>query len=92
MYFDKSAALGEDVETAKKMERDTEEKVYQIWTVLSAFEELSAATISEMLLHVSIGKHIEGVNMAKRFIDHVHILFKAINILNEMFSNVNEPG
>lgn len=86
------AALGEDVETAKKMERDTEEKVYQIWTVLSAFEELSAATISEMLLHVSIGKHIEGVNMAKRFIDHVHILFKAINILNEMFSNVNEPG
>jgi hypothetical protein len=84
--------LGEDVEKAKKMETDTEEKTYQIWTVLSAFEESSAATISDMLLHVSVGKYIEGVNMAKRFIDHVHILFKAINLLNEMFINLNEPG
>ncbi|KAM3582846.1 Rho-type GTPase activating protein Rga1 [Umbelopsis sp. WA50703] len=74
------------------METDTEEKTYQIWTVLSAFEESSAATISDMLLHVSVGKYIEGVNMAKRFIDHVHILFKAINLLNEMFINLNEPA
>jgi hypothetical protein len=76
----------------EKMERDTEEKVYQIWTVLSAFEESSAATISDMLLHVSIGKYIDGVNMAKRFIDHVHILFEAIDLLDGMYVEKNEQG
>lgn len=74
------------------MERDNEEKVYQIWTVLSAFEESSAATISDMLLHVSIGKYMDGVNMAKRFIDHVQILFQAIDLLDGMYAEIREQG
>lgn len=86
------AAAGQDSEAMKKMERDTEEKVYQIWTVLSAFEESSAAAISDMLLHVSIGKYMDGVHMAKRFIDHVQILFQAIDLLDGMYSQIHEQG
>ncbi|KAF9022446.1 hypothetical protein BGZ52_000926 [Haplosporangium bisporale] len=58
-----------------------EEKVYQIWTVLSAFEESSAGCISEMLLHVSNGAYYDGVQMAEKFILHVEILFSAIDDL-----------
>ena len=58
-----------------------EEKVYHIWTVLSAFEESSAACISDMLLRVSNGSYIEGVKIAEKFIMHVEILFKAIDKL-----------
>ena len=76
----------------EKMERDTEEKVYQIWTVLSAFEESSAATISDMLLHFSIGKYIDGVNMARRFIDHVHILFQVIDLLDGLYIQNHGEG
>jgi hypothetical protein len=91
-YYFHFIALSSENPDVMKMERDTEEKVYQIWTVLSAFEESSAATISDMLLHVSIGKYIDGVSMAKRFIDHVHILFQAIDLLDGMYVEKNEQG
>jgi hypothetical protein len=67
-----------------------EDQMYQIWTVLSAFEESAAACISDMLLHVSNGAYIEGVNMAKRFITHVDILFTAIDSLKTQFEKVND--
>ncbi|ORZ23186.1 hypothetical protein BCR42DRAFT_404189 [Absidia repens] len=58
-----------------------EEKVYRIWTVLSAFEDSSAACISDMLVHVSEGSYDEGVRMADYFITHVDVLFCAIDEL-----------
>ncbi|KAI8340142.1 hypothetical protein BC941DRAFT_393152 [Chlamydoabsidia padenii] len=58
-----------------------EEKVYRIWTVLSAFEDSSAACISDMLVHVSEGSYGEGVRMADYFITHVDVLFCAIDDL-----------
>ena len=58
-----------------------EEKVYRIWTVLSAFEESAAACISDMLLQVSEGGYAEGLKMADYFIAHVHVLFAAIDDL-----------
>lgn len=68
-------------EELKRAQHQMEEKVYQIWTVLSAFEESSAGCISEMLLHVSNGAYYDGVQMAEKFILHVEILFSAIDDL-----------
>jgi LIM domain len=74
----------------KKAQSDMEDQMYQIWTVLSAFEESAAACISDMLLHVSNGAYIEGVNMAKSFITHVDILFAAIDSLKSQFEKVSD--
>lgn len=65
-------------------EEQMEEKVYRIWSVLSAFEESSAACISDMLLHVSNGSYVEGILVAKKFIMHVDILFGATDRLDSM--------
>ncbi|OZJ01815.1 hypothetical protein BZG36_04809 [Bifiguratus adelaidae] len=73
-------------------QQEMEEKVYQIWTVLSAFEESSAACISDMLLHVSNGAYVEGVQMAERFIIHVEVLFGAIDDLGLQYREVDHDG
>ncbi|BGP32005.1 Rho-type GTPase activating protein Rga1 [Rhodotorula toruloides] len=69
----------------KARQKHMEEQVYRIWTILSAFEESSAACISEMLRHVSSGHYMEGVGMAEKFVLHVETLFAAIDDLNEAF-------
>ncbi|GJN89320.1 hypothetical protein Rhopal_002300-T1 [Rhodotorula paludigena] len=69
----------------KARQRHMEEQVYRIWTILSAFEESSAACISEMLRHVSSGRYMEGVGMAEKFVLHVETLFAAIDDLNAAF-------
>ncbi|EFX02458.1 Rho GTPase activator [Grosmannia clavigera kw1407] len=73
-------------ETAKRTlvreeEERMEDKVYRIWSVLSTFEESSAACISDMLLHVSNGAYVDGVLVARRFIGHVEILFRSADNL-----------
>lgn len=69
-----------------------EEQVYRIWTVLSAFEESSAACISEMLRHVSSGMYLEGVRMAEKFVLHVETLFSAIDDLAIQFKYAGAKG
>ncbi|KAL2178530.1 uncharacterized protein P884DRAFT_268537 [Thermothelomyces heterothallicus CBS 202.75] len=69
-------------ELVREEEERMEEKVYRIWSVLSTFEESSAACISDMLLHVSNGAYIDGVMVAKRFIFHVDILFRSADRLD----------
>lgn len=76
----------------RKVEEDMEEKVYRIWSVLSTFEESSAACISDMLLHVSNGAYIDGVLVAKRFIWHVEILFQSTDRLDATMLRINEKG
>ncbi|KAI8149423.1 hypothetical protein BJV82DRAFT_588023 [Fennellomyces sp. T-0311] len=71
------------VELAEK-QRDMEEKVYRIWTVLSAFEESSAVCISEMLLHVSNGAYVEGICLSERFLVHVEALFSGVDELDKI--------
>ena len=66
-------------EKLKDGQKVIEEKVYHIWTVLSAFEESSAACISDMLLHVSNGSYLQGVRMAESFVKHIRILFASID-------------
>ncbi|KAL2381047.1 hypothetical protein RJ035_006591 [Blastomyces gilchristii] len=72
-------ATEQDRDFVRKQEDRMEEKVYRIWRVLSTFEESSAACISDMLLHVSNGAYIDGVVVAKKFIFHVEVLFKALD-------------
>ena len=72
----------------REEEEQMEEKVYRIWSVLSAFEESSAACISDMLLHVSNGSYVEGIVTARKFIWHVDILFGATDKLD--FTMISE--
>ena len=74
-------ATDEERNRVRDEEDIMEEKVYRIWSILSTFEESSAACISDMLLHVSNGAYIEGVLVAKRFISHVEVLFGAVDQL-----------
>lgn len=77
-------ATDEERTLVREEEERMEEKVYNIWSVLSTFEESSAACISDMLLHVSNGAYMDGVLVAKKFIWHVDILFGAIDRLHRL--------
>ncbi|KAG5647457.1 hypothetical protein DXG03_009388 [Asterophora parasitica] len=69
-----------------------EQQVYRIWTVLSAFEESSAACISDMLRQVSNGQYLDAIRMAERFILHVEVLFATIDDLEYYFARLNMKG
>jgi RhoGAP domain/LIM domain len=73
-------------ESVREDEEKMEAKVYRIWSILSTFEESSAACISDMLLHVSNGAYVDGVLVARKFIWHVDILFGAIDRLADMIT------
>ncbi|KAJ8487930.1 hypothetical protein ONZ45_g14153 [Pleurotus djamor] len=69
-----------------------EQQVYRIWTVLSAFEESSAACISDMLRQVSNGQYLDAIRMAEKFILHVEVLFATIDDLEYYFGQLNQKG
>lgn len=69
-----------------------ETQVEQIWKVLSAFEESSAACISEMLRFVSANQHSEAILMAEKFILHVEVPFAAIDDLEAQFALEGAKG
>lgn len=79
-------------ELIRTQEERMEEKVYRIWSVLSTFEESSAACISDMLLHVSNGAYVDGVLVAKRFIWHVEVLFQSADRLDQLVGSNDEKG
>ncbi|KAK2069383.1 hypothetical protein P8C59_003969 [Phyllachora maydis] len=79
-------------EEVRHEEERMEEKVYRIWSVLSAFEESSAACISDMLLHVSNGAYVDGIMVAKKFIWHVDLLFRAADNLDVAMSRMDVKG
>jgi hypothetical protein len=76
----------------KGEEEAIEEKVLWIWRTLSAYEERSATTISDMLLHVSNGAYMEGVMSARRFIVHIDLLFAAADDLDYLMSTQTPKG
>ena len=76
----------------REAEEKMEDKVYRIWSVLSTFEESSAACISDMLLHVSNGAFVDGVLVAKKFIWHVEILFQSMDRLELTMGQVDMNG
>ncbi|KUJ11057.1 RhoGAP-domain-containing protein [Mollisia scopiformis] len=93
-----NARLLEDVtdeegRNAVRLEEERmEDKVYRIWSVLSTFEESSAACISDMLLHVSNGAYVDGVLTAKKFILHVDILFRSADKLDATMAKLGPKG
>lgn len=82
----------ESRQAVKKAEELMEEKVYRIWSVLSTFEESSAACISDMLLHVSNGAYVDGVMVAKKFMWHVDILFRSADRLEATTQRLDMKG
>ncbi|WFC97008.1 Rho-type GTPase activating protein Rga1 [Malassezia brasiliensis] len=78
----------ETPESLLHKQRTMETRVFTIWRVLSAYEESSAACISDMLRHVSNGKYLGGVRYAGRFVLHVEVLFSAIDRLEQQFARV----
>ncbi|KAF5388648.1 hypothetical protein D9757_004814 [Collybiopsis confluens] len=69
-----------------------EQLVYRIWTVLSAFEESSAACISDMLRQVSNGQYLDAIRMAEKFILHVEVLFASLDDLEFYFARLSMKG
>ena len=61
-------------------------------SVLSAFEESSAACISDMLRQVSNGQYLDAIRMAEKFILHVEVLFGAIDDLEHHFASNGLKG
>ncbi|KAJ1975291.1 Rho-type GTPase activating protein Rga1 [Dimargaris xerosporica] len=68
----------------------TEDQIYSIWTILSTFEESSAACISDMLIHVSNLAYVEALLVAEKFIMHVHTLFTAIDDLEDQLAHFDD--
>lgn len=85
-------ATDEERENIRKEEEQMEERQYRIWSVLSQFEETSAACISDMLLHVSNGAYMEGVLVAKKFITYVDVLFSATDRLDSYVVKSGKSG
>lgn len=85
-------ATNEERTRVREEEDIMEEKVYKIWSILSSFEESSAACISDMLLNVSNGAYTDGVLIAKRFIAHVEVLFTSIDQLASYIRSQSMKG
>lgn len=85
-------ADAESRDLVRQEEEKMEEKVFRIWSVLSTFEESSAACISDMLLHVSNGGYIDGVLVAKKFILHVEVLFQSADRLDQTMKRLEMKG
>ncbi|KZV72182.1 RhoGAP-domain-containing protein [Peniophora sp. CONT] len=79
----------ENPASLKEKQVRMEQQVYRIWTVLSAFEESSAACISDMLRQVSNGQYLEAIRMAEKFILHVEVLFATLDDLEFAFARLN---
>ncbi|KAN0134788.1 hypothetical protein V8E53_007573 [Lactarius tabidus] len=76
----------------KEKQIKMEQQVYRIWTVLSAFEESSAGTVSGMLRHVSDGLYLEAIRMAEGTVLHVEVLFATIDDLEWRFASLDAKG
>ncbi|KAI0820813.1 RhoGAP-domain-containing protein [Trametes gibbosa] len=82
----------ETAQSLREKQIRMEQQVYRIWTVLSAFEESSAACISDMLRQVSNGQYLDAIRMAEKFILHVEVLFATIDDLEYHFSRLRLKG
>ena len=89
--FDQNASE-EARQAIRRQEELVEERVLWIWRTLSTFEEQSATTISDMLLHVSGGAYYDGVMAARKFITHVELLFTAAEDLDRLLQQQTTKG
>ncbi|KAG4305059.1 hypothetical protein PORY_001734 [Pneumocystis oryctolagi] len=71
-------------------EKDLKEKVYRIWKVLSEFEKSFMACINNILLHISDSSYIDEIIGAEKIVEHVEILFFALDQLELSFHEFNQ--
>jgi len=69
-----------------------EQQVCRIWTVLSAFEQSSAACISDLAQHVNNEEYLDGIRIVEKLVLHIEVLFAAIDDLEYQFSQLNTKG
>lgn len=60
--------------------------------ILSAYEESSAAAVSNMLRQVSSGLYLEAIRMAEGTVLHVEVLFATIDDLEWNFAWLGVKG
>lgn len=77
--------------TLKSAQKRMDELVHRVWTVLSAYEESSAACISDLLKAVSTAVYLEAIRSAERFVFHVEVLFAALDDLEFHFEAHGAP-
>ncbi|ANB14681.1 Lrg1p [Sugiyamaella lignohabitans] len=63
-------------------EKEVDERVYRIWTVLCGYEEATASYISDMLQSASNGKYNEALVATANLVAKVDVLFGALDMLN----------
>ncbi|KNE61396.1 hypothetical protein AMAG_06226 [Allomyces macrogynus ATCC 38327] len=81
-----------DRDRLRAEQQRTEDMVARLLSVLGVFEESAAACISDMLLHVSNGRNLDGVNEAASFILHVEVLFRAIDWIQAQLADARAPN
>ncbi|KIM23080.1 hypothetical protein M408DRAFT_17979 [Serendipita vermifera MAFF 305830] len=77
--------------TLRSSQKRMDELVHRVWTVLSAYEESSAACISDLLKAVSTAVYLEAIRSAERFVFHVEVLFAALDDLEFHFEAHGAP-
>jgi hypothetical protein len=77
--------------TLRSAQKRMDELVHSVWTVLSAYEESSAACISDLLKAVSTAVYLEAIRSAERFVFHVEVLFAALDDLEFHFEAHGAP-
>ncbi|KAH7106004.1 hypothetical protein BKA62DRAFT_688599 [Auriculariales sp. MPI-PUGE-AT-0066] len=82
----------ETAQSLRERQAKMEHQVTRVWAVLSAFEESSAACISDMLRQVSGGQYLEAIRQAEKFILHVEVLFATIDDLEAHFAQHHAKG
>ena len=60
--------------------------------VLSAFEEATAACISDMLRQIRNEQYLDAIRMGEKFILYVEVLFAAMDDLDHHFFSLNMKG
>ncbi|KAK9355023.1 hypothetical protein V1523DRAFT_345778 [Lipomyces doorenjongii] len=70
-------------EMLKEKQKHVENNVYRIWTVLSEYEEVSAACISDMLQYATSGATMDAVLATGRLVYRIQVLFSAIDDLRQ---------
>lgn len=71
----------EEEQHLKEIEESIENLVIKCWLTLSGYEELTASSISDMLLNACIGNQFNGLISTGKLIILIEILFNAIDYL-----------
>lgn len=74
----------EEEKHLRKIEDAIESLVIKCWVTLSGYEELTASSISDMLLNACIGNQFNGLISTGKLIIFIEILFNAIDYLIDL--------